>query len=80
MQLKKWLAIDDAASYLSALFSEPVEPKDILQLALENHLKLSINFTKIIDVMEVAISPFSETTSEPSPDNFGQVNFEDKLR
>ena len=78
MQLKKWLAIDDAASYLSALFSEPVEPKDILQLALENHLKLSINFTKIIDVMEVAISPFSETTSEPSPDNFGQVNFEDK--
>ena len=78
MQLKKWLTIDDAANYLSALFSEPVDTKDILQLALEEHLKLSINFTKVIDVMEVSISPFSETTSTPSPDGFGQVNFEDK--
>ncbi|HYN53511.1 MAG TPA: hypothetical protein VES38_02255 [Methylotenera sp.] len=78
IKLKKWLTIDDAAKYLSTQFSEPVEPKDILQLALENDLKLSINFTKIIDVMEVAISPFSETTSEPSLDNFGHVNFEDK--
>lgn len=78
MQLKKWLTIDDAANYLSALLAEPVEPKDILQLALENHLKLSINFTKIVDVMEVAISQFSEISSESSIDNFGQVNFEDK--
>lgn len=78
MQLKKWLTIDDAANYLSALFAEPVEPKDILQLALENHLKLSLNFTKIVDVMEVVISQFSETPSESSTDNFGQVNFEDK--
>lgn len=78
MQLKKWLTIDDAANYLSALFAEPVEPKDILQLALEKHLKLSLNFTKIVDVMEVVISQFSETPSESSTDNFGQVNFEDK--
>ena len=78
MQLKKWLTIDDAAKYLSAQFSEPVEPKDILQLALENNLKLSINFTKIINVMEVSISPFSEITTEHSLDKFGHVNFEDK--
>ena len=78
MQLKKWLTIDDAAKYLSSLLSTPVEPKDILQLALERHLKISINFTKVVNVMEVSISPFSETTSTHSPVGFGQVNFEDK--
>ena len=78
MQLKKWLSLDDAANYLSALLSAPVEPKDVLQFALENHLGLSINFTKVMNVMEVVISPFSEITTEHSLDNFGHVNFEDK--
>lgn len=78
MQLKKWLTIDDAAKYLSSLLSTPVEPKDILQLALEHHLKLSINFTKVVTVMEVVISPFSEIAPEIPPDSFDQVNFENK--
>ncbi len=78
MQLKKWLSLDDAANYLSALLSAPVEPKDVLQFALENHLGLSINFTKVMNVMEVVISPFSEISTEHSLDNFGHVNFEDK--
>lgn len=78
MQLKKWLSLDDASNYLSALLSAPVEPKDVLQFALENHLGLSINFTKVVNVMEVVISPFSELTTEHSLDNFGHVNFEDK--
>ena len=76
MQLKKWLTIDDAAKYLSSLLSTPVEPKDILQLALEHHLKLSINFTKVVTVMEVVISPFSEIAPEIPPDSFDQVNFD----
>lgn len=78
MQLKKWLSLDDASNYLSALLSAPVEPKDVLQFALENHLGLSINFTKVVNVMEVVISPFSEITTGHSLDNFGHVNFEDK--
>ncbi|CAM3511129.1 hypothetical protein [Halomonas lysinitropha] len=43
-RLKEWLTIEDAASHLSALLSEQVAPKDVLQLALERHLKLSVLF------------------------------------
>ena len=77
MKFKSWLTIDDAAKYLSALLSEPVEPKDILQLALDNHINLSLNFTEIVSVMEVCIRPFSEVHPDFPSDNYYQVNFKD---
>lgn len=77
MKFKSWLTIDDAAKYLNALLSEPVEPKDILQLALDNHITLSLNFTEIVSVMEVSIKPFSEVHPEFPSDNYDKVNFKD---
>lgn len=41
-KLKEWLTVPDAAKYLSVVFGEEVTEVDVLQLALEGHLKLSI--------------------------------------
>lgn len=41
--LKKWLTLEDAAHHLSVLFGEEVAVADVLRLALDGHLVLSIN-------------------------------------
>jgi hypothetical protein len=44
LNLKQWLTVADAARHLSILFGEEVTEADVLQLALDEHLKLSVNF------------------------------------
>lgn len=41
--LKEWLTLDDAASHLAAVLSEKVTVADILQLAIQKRIKLSVN-------------------------------------
>jgi len=41
--LKKWLTLEDSAQYLSLLISEQVTPADLLQLAVQNELTLSLS-------------------------------------
>ncbi len=41
--LKDWLTLDDAAGHLSILFRENLRVADILRLALDGHLILSVN-------------------------------------
>jgi len=41
--LKKWLIIPDAAKHLTIVFGEDVSEADVLRLALDGHLKLSVN-------------------------------------
>jgi len=43
-KLKNWLTVSEAARQLSSLFEEAVSEADVLRLALDGHLKLSINF------------------------------------
>jgi hypothetical protein len=43
-QLKKWLTLEDSAKYLSLTFNETIEAKDLIQLALEGELTLSVLF------------------------------------
>lgn len=43
-KLKDWLTVEDAARHLSGVFSEPVSEADILRLALDRRLTLSVNF------------------------------------
>jgi hypothetical protein len=40
--LKEWLTLEDAASHLSLILEEPVEIKDLVQLALQDKLNLSV--------------------------------------
>jgi hypothetical protein len=42
--LKKWLTIGDAARHLTLLFGEAVNEHDVLQLGLDGHLMLSLEF------------------------------------
>lgn len=42
--LREWLPIDDASNYLSNVFNEKVSVSDILTLALEGRIGLSIRF------------------------------------
>lgn len=43
-KLKQWLTLLDTAKYLTSLFEEEVNEADVLQLVLNGHLKLSVNF------------------------------------
>ena len=42
-KLKEWLTVQDAARHLSIMFGEEVNEADVLRLALDRHLRLSVN-------------------------------------
>ena len=44
LRLREWLTVLEAARHLSTLFEEPVGEPDVLRLALDGHLTLSVNF------------------------------------
>jgi hypothetical protein len=44
LKLKDWVTVPEAARYLSILFGEDVTEADVLRLALDEHLALSVNF------------------------------------
>jgi hypothetical protein len=44
LNLKHWLTVPDAARHLSMLLGEDVTEADVLRLALDGHLTLSVNF------------------------------------
>jgi hypothetical protein len=44
-KLKEWLSVAETARYLSILFGEDVAEADVLRLALDGHLKLSVYLT-----------------------------------
>ncbi len=43
-KLKEWLTVPEAASHLTTMFGEEVSEADVLRLALDGHLILSVNF------------------------------------
>jgi hypothetical protein len=49
-KLKNWLTIDEAAKHLSGDFTELVTEADVLRLALDGRLKLSVNFVNPVVV------------------------------
>ena len=44
LKLKEWLTVPDAARHLSILFGEEVSEADVLRLALDGQLTLSVFF------------------------------------
>lgn len=50
LKLKSWLSLEDAAKHLTAVLEEEVEVKDVLGLALDGHLKLSVYFVNEVRV------------------------------
>jgi hypothetical protein len=43
LKLKDWLTLDDAAKHLSIMFEEVVTKADVLRLACDGRLTLSVN-------------------------------------
>ena len=63
--LKQWLTVAEAARHLSILFGEDVSEADILRLALDGELLLSVHFlNKVRCSMGLVVKIFSDSATE----------------
>ncbi|MBC7619867.1 MAG: hypothetical protein H7293_12940 [Candidatus Saccharibacteria bacterium] len=60
--LKKWLTVPDAARHLTIVFGEDVSEADVLRLALDGHLKISVNFVNHATAIRGKVIPIDEAT------------------
>lgn len=60
LHLKQWVTVPDAARYLSEIMSESVSEADVLQLALDGQIKLSVDFPNRAKAHIGRILPFRE--------------------
>lgn len=67
-RLKRWLTLEGAASYLTTVLGENVEPGDILRLALDGHLKLSVRFVNHATAVRGTTIPFKDAKVTTLPD------------
>jgi hypothetical protein len=82
LKLKEWLTVAEAAARLSGVFEEKVTEADILRLALDRKLTLSIRFKddvvirpcKLLRHDEVALKDAVETVSDFSTNEGRQIN------
>lgn len=61
LKFKKWLSLADAANNLSSMLEDDVQIQDILQLGIDLHLKLAVNFLREVPVLKVNIIPDNES-------------------
>jgi hypothetical protein len=62
--LKKWLTLQDAARHLSIVVGEEVSVADVLRLALDGHLKLSVNFVNHTQARRGKVIPIEEAEDD----------------
>jgi hypothetical protein len=67
LNLKEWLTIEDAARHLGILFGEDVSEHDVLRLALDGHLTLSVYFVNHATGRCGTAVPVQEAVSETLP-------------
>ncbi|WP_280562596.1 hypothetical protein [Chromohalobacter sp. 48-RD10] len=58
--LKEWLTLEDAASHLTSVLSETVTVADILQLAIQDHIKLSVNLIAAAEANKGTVHDITE--------------------
>jgi hypothetical protein len=58
--VKEWLTLDDAAKHLSIVFGEEVTRPDILRLALDKRLTLSVDFVNHANARKGKLKPIEE--------------------
>lgn len=59
-RLREWLRVPEAAQYLAVVFGESVSEADVLRLALDRHLTLSVRFPNHVRA-KLALPPLSPT-------------------
>lgn len=65
--LKEWLTVADAARHLSIVFGEDVTEADVLQLALDRQLRLSVNIVNGTTGLYGRIVPIDEAEYKEVP-------------
>lgn len=63
--LKEWLTVAEAARHLATLFEEEVTEADVLRLALDGRLRLSVNFVNHAIARRGKVIPLSEARTAP---------------
>ncbi|MFK3725576.1 hypothetical protein ACI2KE_17295 [Pseudomonas monteilii] len=63
LKLREWLTVDEAARRLSASSRESVSEADLLRLALDGHLTLSVHFVNHAEGRPVKIEPINSEIS-----------------
>ncbi len=78
-RLKEWVTIPDAARHLSQIVNEQVGEADILQMALDGHLKLSVHFPNRAKARIGRIIPYKDVPHRelPSLDGSGTITYAD---
>ena len=66
-KLKEWVTIPDAARHLSQILKEPVEESDVLQLALDGHIKISVDFPNRAKARMGRVVPFKDVPMRELP-------------
>ena len=64
LNLREWLTVPDAARHLSNVFEEEVSEADILRLALDEHLKLSVYFVNHAHAIRGKVVSYEEKDKE----------------
>ncbi len=75
LQLKRWLTLAEAARYLSVLVGEEASEADILRLALDGELTLSVHFVNSTYAMCGTTIPLAEAKRETVPNLEGDGFF-----
>ena len=57
-KLREWLTLDEAAGHLSVVLGEPVSVAQVLRLALDRHLTLSVNLVNHAEAKLGAVTTF----------------------
>ena len=67
-KLKQWLTVPDAAKRLSLDLDEEVTEADVLRLALDGHLALSVRFVNPVTAFAATVIPLNEAPTIEGPD------------
>lgn len=60
LKFKEWLTLEDTAKRMTAMFQEPVTEADVLRLALDGHMTLSVNLVNGADVAMWDLVPIDQ--------------------
>lgn len=74
LKLKEWVTIEDAAKHLSIMFGEDVTSADVLRLALDGELTLSVNFVNGADARRGALVSMQQVKFAKFPKDMKAAN------
>ena len=79
-ELKEWLNLPDAAAHLSKVFKEDVNEADLLRLALDDQLKLSVRFVNATPAIACKTLSVAKTDFQQGLSISDRSSIEDALR